>query len=549
MLLITHDLGVIAGMTNRVYVMYAGEIVETGRTEEVLSHPRHPYTIGLLRAVPHFASVGAGPLISIAGSAPRDNQHRPGCPFAPRCAWRIARCFTDTPQLRVVAPSEPGKSVHSAACHNPAAQPEVGVARPLRMGFVPATAPAGVVDFIPPVPLRDSSSRRHDALRDGLEARNGNHRPESAIAERQDSGSAGGSVLLQATDLNVHFPVRRGGWPWSADRRTIRAVDGVSFTVAPGESFALVGESGCGKTTLGRAVVRLSPVTSGSIMFRGVDLLALKRSRLKEMRRHLQMIFQDPFASLDPRMSVSGLIDEPLKVFHEGDASWRARRVRELLELVGLGPDAARRYPHEFSGGQRQRVGIARALALNPSLIVADEPVSALDVSIQAQILNLLQALREQFGLAYVFVSHNLAVVRYISDRVGVMYLGALVETGPSNNVFASPLHPYTVSLISAIPTPEVAAEVQRRRIVLSGEPPDPASPPTGCRFHTRCWLYERLGRPAVCRDERPALRPLSGVHEAACHFSEQVEGSREQSDALRGRQALTSATRAREDR
>jgi oligopeptide transport system ATP-binding protein len=337
-----------------------------------------------------------------------------------------------------------------------------------------------------------------------------------------------GSALLRVEDLKVYFPIKEG---LIVQRHIgdVRAVDGVSFTMRRGETLGLVGESGCGKSTTGRAIIRLVAPTSGRIMFEGIDLTSLNRNEMVKARRRMQMIFQDPYASLNPRMTAGGIIAEPLDIHDVGEKSERRERVRELMATVGLNPDFADRYPHEFSGGQRQRIGVARALALEPDLIVADEPISALDVSIQAQIVNLLEKLQGRLGLTYMFIAHDLSVVRHISDRTAVMYLGRIVEVAPSRELNRQPLHPYTVALLSAVPIPNPAVERLRRRIILRGDVPSPVNPPPGCHFHTRCWLRERLGNPERCVSEIPILRETSSGHEVACHFPEEVEGSKEQ--------------------
>ena len=331
-----------------------------------------------------------------------------------------------------------------------------------------------------------------------------------------------GPRLLEVDDLEVHFPITRG----VVFRRrigTVRAVDGVSLALGDGETVGLVGESGSGKTTLGRAIVGLYRPTGGSVRLRGTDLGTAAKRDLTRARAELQIVFQDPFASLDPRWRIGTSIEEPLRVHRAGDRRARRLRVAELLEIVGLAPSMASRFPHELSGGQRQRVGLARALALRPALVVCDEAVSALDVSIQAQILNLLQRLQREFGLTYLFIAHDLSVVEHISDRVAVMYLGRIVELTGTEELFRSPMHPYTVSLLSAIPVPDPLVESQRERIVLRGDPPSPASPPSGCRFHTRCWLRERLGNPERCETEDPELREMRPRHVVACHFADEL--------------------------
>lgn len=325
------------------------------------------------------------------------------------------------------------------------------------------------------------------------------------------------SALLEVRDLEVHFPVRgRGLLRREAGR--VRAVDGVSFDLNRGEVLGLVGESGCGKSTTGRAILRLVAPTAGTVRFDGVDLSTLRGAELRAFRRRLQIIFQDPYASLNPRLTVGDIVAEPLKTHGlETDPRRLRRRAQELLARCGLDPRYVRRYPHEFSGGQRQRIGIARALACEPELIVCDEPISALDVSIQAQILNLLQDLASERGLSYLFIAHDLSAVRHISDRIAVMYLGRLVEIGTFEEICDRPRHPYTRALVSAIPVPDPVVERARRRIVLQGEVPSPLSPPPGCRFHTRCPVVQ----PARCRDEVPQLQalPEGGGRRSACHY------------------------------
>jgi len=336
---------------------------------------------------------------------------------------------------------------------------------------------------------------------------------------------SGNGALLRIEDLRVSFPITKGMFL----RRhvgEVRAVDGVDLEVRKGQSVGLVGESGSGKTTLGRAVVALTEPTGGTITFDGRDVWALDRDDRNELRRRVQMVFQDPHASLDPRMTVSASIAEPLEIHHVGSRSERKERVGELLELVGLHPSHADRYPHELSGGQRQRVGVARALSLGPDLIVADEPVSALDVSIQAQIVNLLQELRRELGLTSILIAHDLAVVRQVSDAIAVMYLGRIVEWADAADLYREPLHPYTVALLSAVPIPDPVVEAHRERIVLRGDMPSPAAPPSGCAFHTRCWLREKLGNPERCSAEAPLLRAMRSGHQVACHFAEEGQGA-----------------------
>ena len=357
-------------------------------------------------------------------------------------------------------------------------------------------------------------------------------RPGPGRAGAGPDGAADGAPLLEVIDLKVYFPIREG-LIVQHHVGDVRAVDGVSFSMQRGETLGLVGESGCGKSTTGRAIIRLNEPTSGTVKFEGVDMTSLGRSELNRVRGRMQMIFQDPYASLDPRMTAGGIVSEPMDIHKRGTSQERRERVRELLATVGLNPDYAVRYPHEFSGGQRQRIGVARALALDPDLIVADEPISALDVSIQAQIINLLERLQAQLGLAYIFIAHDLSVVRHISDRIAVMYLGRIVEVAPSRELNTNPLHPYSVALLSAVPVPDPVVEARRRRIILTGDVPSPVNPPSGCRFHTRCWLRQRLGNPEECTTVQPELRALAAGHEVACHFAERVDATDEQGQAI----------------
>ncbi|MBI2939387.1 MAG: ATP-binding cassette domain-containing protein [Chloroflexi bacterium] len=331
----------------------------------------------------------------------------------------------------------------------------------------------------------------------------------SASQPGSDGGDRTQDEMLVVDRLVKHFPVR-GGLLYRTVAK-VQAVDGVSFAIRRGETFGLVGESGCGKSTIGRTILRLLPATSGSVRFEGVDLFAQRRGDLKRLRRHMQIIFQDPFSSLDPRMPVGTIIGEGLEIHGIGDRAERERIVQGTMDLVGLRAQYVRRYPHEFSGGQRQRIGIARALVLRPKFIVCDEPVSALDVSIQSQILNLLKDLQQQLHLTYLFIAHNLAVVKYISDQIGVMYLGKLVELSESQELFLRPLHPDPRALLSAIPRPDPVTK--RERIVLTGDVPSPINPPTGCRFHPRCPIAME-----ICHREEPEWRDVGGGHHVACH-------------------------------
>jgi len=343
----------------------------------------------------------------------------------------------------------------------------------------------------------------------------------SAATIGEPVATASGEPVLKVTDLRKYFPIRS-----RILKRTVgnvRAVDGVSFEVRPGETLGLVGESGCGKSTTGRAVLNLQPATSGSVIFEGRELTGLSRRQMRPIRRNIQLVFQDPYASLDPRMQVERIIAEPLVIHGVASGAELRWRVRELMSLVGLNPEHVSRYPHEFSGGQRQRIGIARSLALEPRMLILDEPVSALDVSIQAGVINLLDDLRSRLGLSYLFIAHDLSVVRHISDRVAVMYLGKIVETAPTLELFRRPAHPYTQALLSAIPLPDPQRERRRKRILLEGDLPSPANPPSGCRFRTRCFKFAMLNesQKSKCVEEEPLAEPRDVGHPTACHYAE----------------------------
>ncbi|SOC55715.1 ABC transporter ATP-binding protein [Ornithinimicrobium cerasi] len=346
----------------------------------------------------------------------------------------------------------------------------------------------------------------------------------TTVQQSEGAGTPEADVLLDVRGLKVHFPIKKGV---IFDRTIghVYAVDGIDLQIRRGETYGLVGESGCGKSTLGRAILQLEPPTAGEVVFDGTDLASLKGEQLRRQRRHMQMVFQDPLGSLDPRQTVEQLLLEGMRAHGlTKDAQVARTRLTELLSAVGLPKNALSKYPHEFSGGQRQRVGIARALSVDPQLIVADEPVSALDVSVQAQVINLLEDLQEEFGLTYLVIAHDLAVVRHISDRIGVMYLGGLVEEAEGEDLYDEPLHPYTRALLSAVPVPDPVIEDSREQILLPGDLPSPANPPSGCRFHTRCpWR-----QPTRCQEERPELRvvQVDGVpasHRVACHWAEQI--------------------------
>ena len=333
--------------------------------------------------------------------------------------------------------------------------------------------------------------------------------------------------ILQAIDLVKHYPIKTG----VIQRTTghVRAVDGVSFNLAPGETLGVVGESGCGKSTLGRLLVRLEEPTAGKVIFEGEDMYSRRGAAMRRLRRDIQIVFQDPYTSLNPRMTVGDIVGEPFEIHPEAAPKGsRRQRVQDLLDLVGLNPEYINRYPHQFSGGQRQRIGVARGIALNPKVLVCDEPVSALDVSVQAQVVNLLEKLQRELGLAYIFIAHDLAVVRHISDRVAVMYLGRIVEVGDEQQIYEHPTHPYTQALLSAVPVPDPEVSGRRDQIVLTGDVPSPANPPSGCHFHTRCWLQRDADGETLCGAESPELADHldgSGSHMCACHFAQQRRG------------------------
>jgi oligopeptide transport system ATP-binding protein len=350
----------------------------------------------------------------------------------------------------------------------------------------------------------------------------------SASVEPSAAWTAEAEPLVTLRDVYKTFP---------SGRQTVRAVDGVSLDVLQGETLGLVGESGCGKSTLGRVVTQLQPASAGSIFFEGEDLAALHGESLRQMRRRVQMIFQDPYGSLNPRMTVGNIIGEPLANFGLAKGKERDAQVQEVMRICGLNPNFNNRYPHEFSGGQRQRIGIARSLILRPSFIVADEPISALDVSIQAQIINLLEQLQDDFNLTYLFIAHDLSVVRHLSDRVAVMYLGIIVEVADSLELYDNPLHPYTTALLQSIPVPDPVIERDRKPIILSGEIPSPINPPSACRFHTRCPIAE-----PICSEVRPELIDYGNGHLAACHFAGKLQGSLAQKVAEQSTEELRAA-------
>ncbi len=459
LIVITHNLGVVARYADRVNVMYAARVVEQGSADDVFLRPRHPYAMGLMRSVPRLDRPRGVKLETIEGLPPNLLDPPKGCRFAARCQFRTDICEQDPPLVEV----EPG---HLSAC--------------LR-------AKELVAGTLAPAPV------------------------ERIEADARTGKTA--APLLSVSHLKKFFTVARKGGLLTTHTSEVRAVNDVSFDIAPGETLGLVGESGCGKTTVGRLVLRLDNPTDGQIRFKGEDIAGKSLNELRAIRRKIQVIFQDPFSSLNPRMTIGQIISEPLLVYKiVPNAKAAAERVAELLVQVGLFPYMAERYPHEMSGGQRQRVGIARALAMEPEFIVCDEPVSALDVSIQGQIINLLENLQRKLNLTFLFIAHDLAVVRHISDRVVVMYLGRVMEMADGDALYAEPLHPYTKALLDAAPVPDPKIERSRAARALKGELPSPLNPPTGCVFHTRCPLAD-----ADCKRIVPEPREARPGHYVAC--------------------------------
>jgi oligopeptide/dipeptide ABC transporter ATP-binding protein len=482
MLLITHDLGVIAGRADRVMVMYAGQIVESSDTGPLFASMRHPYTQALFESMPPLVTDRAKVLYSIPGMPPSLVSPLPGCSFAPRCRYAKDECAAENPPLGGEDPA------HPYAC------------------FFPVRGPHAVS----PVTATVRSADGDEAVKEGA--------PRGAEAP-----------VLVLDHVVKEFPILRG----VLQRRVgaVQAVSDVSFEIARGETFALVGESGCGKTTLGRLIVALERPDSGSIRFEGEEVSRLSGSQLRRKRQSFQIMFQDSYASLDPRARVATTLREPLVSQHLGSRPDQRARIKALLSDVGLPESAMTLYPHEFSGGQRQRIGLARALVLEPSLIVADEPVSALDVSIQSQVLNLMRKLQAERDLTYVLISHDLAVVRYLADRVGVMYLGKMVEIGTGEEIYASPAHPYTAGLLESIPVPDPVQERGKQKDAVRGELPSAANPPSGCRFRTRCPFAQQ-----ICADVEPQMQSFSPAgHRAACHFPLQKPLSTEATKAGEG--------------
>ncbi|RJQ85202.1 ABC transporter ATP-binding protein [Amycolatopsis panacis] len=477
--IITHDLGVVAGFADRLMVMYAGRAVEQGPVEALYAQPRMPYTLGLLGSIPRVDAREKQPLVPIDGQPPSLVDLPAGCPFAPRCPLAIDACRQDEPELHTITVGAPAGTAHRAAClrTEELARPDAGAAEVYGAEVVKEAAVAAV-----------------------------------PRAER--------ATVLDVRDLQKHYVVTKGA-VLKRKVGAVKAVDGISFDIVEGETLGLVGESGCGKSTTLMEILELAAPSAGSVAVLGKDVARLDGKDRRAIRRDLQVVFQDPMAALDPRLPIGDTIAEPM-VVHGYDKARIEQRVPELLRLVGLRAEHAERYPAEFSGGQRQRIGIARALALEPKLIVLDEPVSALDVSIQAGVINLLDELKAKLGLSYLFVAHDLSVVRHIADRVAVMYLGKIVEIGDVRAVFEAPRHPYTQALLSAIPVPDPVRERERSRIILTGDLPSPANPPSGCRFRTRCFVFARLSEEdrRNCVEAEPARESRGADHDVACHHA-----------------------------
>jgi peptide/nickel transport system ATP-binding protein len=522
MLLITHDMGVIAGHADRVNVMYAGRIVETAAVGELFTHMHHPYTQALLASIPRLSQDSGHALHAIPGLPPDLVSPPPGCRFAPRCERATDQCRSDEPSLAGQT------AAHVFSCWHPVDGPlplaDTGPAGPdaASTGLGPASPGLAATEAdvenapdngtVPDGPAESPGGTVPDGPAES---------PGGTVAEREPAGqtraaAAGDVPLLEVRGLVKEFPLTRGRF-LRHTAASVKAVSGVSFSVPEGQTLGLVGESGCGKTTIGRMIVALERADTGTVLLRGVDVSGLRGGVLRRARRDLQLMFQDPYSSLDPRMRVGAIIREPLALQHIGGRQEQRDRVFELLSEVGLPRNAVERYPHEFSGGQRQRIGLARSLTLNPRLIVADEPVSALDVSIRAQVLNLMKRLQAAHGLTYVVISHDLAVVKYMADRIGVMYLGKLVELGSSQDIYERAAHPYTVGLIAAIPAPDPGEQKEKVGAGIRGELPSPINPPSGCRFRTRCPFAQD-----ICAAEEPELRSFGPGHVAACHFPRQ---------------------------
>jgi peptide/nickel transport system ATP-binding protein len=481
LLLITHDMGVVADRTDRVMVMYAGQVVESSDTWTLFNEIRHPYAQALLESIPDLDMDRSRVLYSIPGLPPSFSDPPPGCRFAARCRYAQPNCVSQVPPVRTEGTS------HRYSCFFP-----VG----------PADRPA-------PAQAEAPETVQGSAAQDAAEPLSA--APDSAAPEAVQP--AAGVPLLTVQNLVKEFPVRRGVRRRKAG--SVKAVSDVSLEIMRGETFGLVGESGSGKTTIGRLIMALEKPDSGVVTFDGEDLSKLKGRALRRKRREFQLMFQDPYASLDPRMRTLSILREPLASQAIGTRQEQIGRVRRLLHEVGLSTSVANLYPHQFSGGQRQRIGLARALVVEPRLVIADEPVSALDVSVQSQVLNMMKRLQAEHHVTYLVISHDLSVVRYLADRIGVLYLGKLVEVGPGDDVYSHPAHPYTAGLLASIPGAAPARQRRKHAAAMPGELPSASDPPSGCRFRTRC---PRAA--AICGEKEPVMQVFSERgHQAACHF------------------------------
>jgi peptide/nickel transport system ATP-binding protein len=516
-MLITHDMGVIAGHSDRTIVMYAGKVVESAATDRLFEDVHHPYTEALLASIPQLDQDKTQRLYAIPGLPPDLSRPLVACRFAPRCRYATDICTEQEPELegdahkfacfhpvsesvrelagtgKIGTGSELVTVASDGAARSPSASPSNGPSSPAGVAAGPASPSNGAVSPAASPPTAGAVNVGGEPFAGFL--------PEEA------------KRILELRQVRKEYPVTAGA---VLQRKVgaIQAVRGVDLELSEGETLGVVGESGCGKSTLGRLVVGLERPTTGQVLFEGRDLTALRSGELRRAHRDLQLMFQDPYSSLDPRMRVGTIVREPLVVQGIGTPAEQRQRVADLLREVGLPAHAVDLYPHEFSGGQRQRIGLARALALSPKLIVADEPVSALDVSIRSQILNLMKRLQTAHRLSYIFISHDLSVVRYLADRIAVMYLGKLVEIGTGDDIYSRPAHPYTAGLIGSIPVPNPVVQRQRTKIPISGELPSPLHPPSGCPFRTRCPYAQQR-----CAEEEPALTPFGGQHYAACFF------------------------------